>query len=201
MSLDSYTGLKEEIATTLDRDDLTSYIDSFIDLAEARLARDIRIREMIVRATATVTDRYLALPTGFLQMSTMRLLTTPVTVLQELGLPEMNRQRLETAGKPTRYTVHEEIEFDRAPDEDYTVEMIYYGQLTALSDDNTSNALLARAPDAYLYAALGAAAPFLCDDERLPVWAQLYQNAVDLLNAIDRRRAGPLVSRVAGSTP
>lgn len=201
MSLDSYSGLKDEIVSHLDDDNLTAYIDSFIDLAEARHAREIRIREMIVRSTAPAASRYLALPTGFLQMSMLRLLTDPVTVLSEVSLHEMNRNRLETAGKPTLFTVHEEIEFDRAPDESYTAEMIYYAKLTPLSADNTSNALLVRAPDAYLYAALGAAAPFLGDDERLGVWAQLYQSAVDALNVMDRRRAGPLISRVAGATP
>lgn len=201
MSLDTYAGLKQEIADTLDRDDLTSFIDSFIDLAEARHQREIRIREMIVRATVSAADRYLALPTGFLQMSMLRLLTNPVTVLAEVSLHEMNRRRQETTGKPIFFTVHEEIEFDRSPDQSYTAEMIYHAKLTALSDTNTSNALLTRAPDAYLYGALGAAAPFLSDDERLTVWAQLYQSAVDALNVMDRRRAGPLVSRVAGATP
>lgn len=199
MSLDTYSGLKTEIATYLDRDDIDT--DSLIDLAEARHARDIRIREMIVRATATVSARYLALPTGFLQMVTLRLLTDPAQTLGEVSLYEMTRQRLETTGKPKLYTVHEEIEFDRAPDADYTAEMVYYGKLTALSDDNTSNALLSRAPDAYLYGALGAAAPLLGDDERLTVWAQLYQDAVASLNMMDRRRAGPLIARVVGATP
>lgn len=201
MSLDTYAGLKQEIADTLDRDDLTSQIDSFIDLAEARHAREIRVREMIVRATGIADSRYMVLPIGFLQMSTLRLLTNPVTVLGEVNLHEMTRRRLETTGKPTLYTVHEEIEFDRTPDQEYTAEMIYYGKLTALSDDNTSNALLVRSPDAYLYAALGAAAPFLVEDERLAIWAQLYQSAVEALNMMDRRRAGPLISRVAGATP
>src|SRR3546814_4879575 len=124
---------------------------------------------MIARSTASVSGRYAALPTGFLQMSMLRLLTTPVTGLSEVSLHEMNRNRVETTGKPTLFTVHEEIEFDRAPDSSYTAEMIYYAKLTPLSDAATSNALLERAPDAYLYAALGAAAPFLADDDRLKI--------------------------------
>lgn len=201
MALDTYENLKTEIAETLDRDDLTDQIDSFIDLAEARHEREIRIRDMIRRSQATASERYLALPSGFLQMQTLRLLTDPVTVMTELNLHEMNRQRIETTGKPKLYTVHNEIEFDRAPDDSYTAEMIYYGALTALSDANTSNGLLERAPDAYLYAALLAAEPFLANDERITTWSQLYASARDSLNAMDLKKAGPLVSRVWGATP
>ena len=50
MALDSYTNLKAEIADWLDRDDLTARIDTFIDLTEAKLAREIRVRAMLRRA-------------------------------------------------------------------------------------------------------------------------------------------------------
>lgn len=203
MTLSTYSGLKTAIADHLDRDDLTSQIDDFIDLAEARHRREIRIREMIQRATVTVSGRYLALPARFVQMDVLRLLTDPVTVLTEVNLHEMTRQRLATTGKPKFFTVHEEIEFDRSPDDSYTAEMIYYAYFQALSDSNTSNGLLARAPDAYLYGALIAAEPFLGEDERLPVWERLYTSARDGLKASDirGRYAGPLVSRVVGATP
>ena len=46
MALDTYANLKTEIANYLNRTDLTSYLDTFIDLAEARHARDLRVREM-----------------------------------------------------------------------------------------------------------------------------------------------------------
>ena len=52
MALDSYTNLKAEIADWLDRDDLTARIDTFIDLTEAKLAREIRVRAMLRRADA-----------------------------------------------------------------------------------------------------------------------------------------------------
>lgn len=201
MAIDTYDDLKTEIADHLDRDDLATKIDTFIDLAEARHKRDLRMREMIRRSTADASGRYLALPSSFIGMRTLRLLTDPVTVLQEVNLYEMNRIRSEDTGKPTWYTVHEEIEFNKTPDDTYTAEMIYYAEFTALSDSNTTNALLARAPDAYLYGALISAEPYLWNDERVTLWAQFYRAAVDRLNGMDRKRAGPLVSRVVGRGP
>lgn len=197
----NYSDLKTAIADYLDRDDLTSRIDTFIDVAEAMHAREIRIREMIQRSQASASDRFLALPTGFLEMRTLRLLTSPVTTLTELALSDMNRLRSDATGKPQAFTVHAEIEFDRSPDQAYTAEMIYVAKMTPLSNENPTNALLDRSLDAYLYAALSASAPFLMHDERMEVWHSLYALARDALNTVDRRRAGPLVSRISGPTP
>lgn len=201
MAITTYAELKTALQNYLDRTDADE--DELIDLAEARHKREIRIKEMITRDSSfTVATRQEALPSGFIEMETFRLLTDPVTVLEEINLHEMNRVREETNGKPKYFTVYgSEIEFDKTPDSSYTGELIYYGELTALDSNNTSNAILSRAPDAYLYAALLAAEPYLFNDERIPVWEKLYTSARDRLNAMDRRRGGPLVSRVVGDTP
>jgi hypothetical protein len=203
MALDTYANLKATVLTFLDRDDLAGNVDDFIDLAEARHKREILIREMISRSQASLGGRFLSLPTRFVQMKTIRLLTNPVTVLTELNLHEMNVERDERTGKPMFFTIHEEIEFDVTPDSAYTVEIIYYASFPALSDTNTSNGLLVRAPDAYLYGALVASAPFLASDERVQVWETLYGIARDGLLLSDRqsRYGTPLVSRLSGASP
>lgn len=203
MALDTYSDLKTSLVDHLDRDDLTTQVDNFIQLAEARHRRDIRIREMIKRAQTTAEERFLSLPDRFLEMFTIRLLTDPVTVLEEVNFDTMNRERRETPKKPSLYTIHSVIEFDRVPDEPVTAEMVYFEALTPLSDASPTNVLLTRAPDAYLYGALVASAPFLMHDERVQMWAELYSTARDTLNALDRRarHPGPLVSRTTGATP
>jgi hypothetical protein len=203
MGLSTYADLKTALAAHLNRSDLTSYLDDFIDVAEAMHQRDIRIREMIQRDAISIDDRQESVPSGTLEIISLRLLTTPVTVLQYVNLHEMNRLRAEITGKPVYFTIHEEIEFDVEPAETYSGEIIYYKSLTALSSGDTSNALLVKAPDLYLYASLMAAAPFLGADERIQVWGSFYKSGVAAVN--DRARAarvvGPLISRVAGATP
>ena len=203
MALDSYANLKTAIINFLDRSDLDQYVDDFIDLVEARHQREILIRDMIARSDALLGGRFLALPSRFLKMKTLRLLTNPVTVLEEVNLHEMNINRDEGTGKPTMFTVHEEIEFDTAPDSTYTAEIIYYASLLPLSDTNTSNALLVRAPDTYLYGALVASAPFLTADERLQMWEAMYQIARDGVLFSDRmgRVGATLATRISGPTP
>jgi hypothetical protein len=203
MAVDSYSNLKAEIANHLDHDNLTSDIDTFIDLAEARHKRDIRIRELITRGSITCDARYEDLPTGFLEAISFRLLTDPVTLLEYKSPSELTLYRSETSGKPLYYTIGAQIEFDKAPDSSYSGELLYHKAATALSDSNTSNPILVRAPDAYLYGALLATAPFLQHDERIAIWADLYKSAVDALKQAARqeRAVGPLVSRVRGPAP
>lgn len=214
MGLNTYSELKASIADYLDRPELTNQIDDFIDLAEARHKREFRIREMLIRSQAVIDSsatnpRFLALPTGFIQMLVFRLLTDEDgndledNVLEEVALSELTRLRLSEVRRPKFFAVHEEFEFDVPPDQDYTVETVYYGEPTPLSDVDPVNALLTRAPDAYLYGALIAATPFILHDERLSMWSDLYGATRDALNKAERRSRhnGPLVARVSGTTP
>jgi hypothetical protein len=203
MSLDSYTNLKAEIADWLDRSDLTSRIDTFIDLAEAKHTREIRVRAMLRRAQAATTGKYMALPLNYRAMKILRLLTSPVTVLEQCNETDLTIRTQEAQGKPEFFSIHEEIEFNRTPDEEYTAEMIYYSPLTALSDTNASNWILANAADLYLYGALSAAEPFLDNDERLNTWKTLYNEAAQAINLEDQRSrtSGPQIAKTRGSTP
>jgi hypothetical protein len=203
MAVDTYANLKAEIANHLDRDDLTSDIDTFIDLAETRHRRDIRIRELITRGPITCDARYEDLPAGFLEAISFRLLTDPVTLLEYKSPAELTLYRSEASGKPEYYTIGAQIEFDKTPDSSYSGEMLFHKAATALDGTTTSNEILVRAPDAYLYGSLLAAAPFLQHDERIDMWANLYRSAVDALKQAARqeRAVGPLASRVRGPTP
>ena len=202
MSLSTVSELRAAIADYL-IDDMPDQINQFIALAESRHRREIRMREMFTRASLTVNARNVSLPSGFLEAINLRLLTDPVTRLEEVSLPEMTAIRQEVNGRPAYFSIASDIEFDVVPDASYSGEITYYEALTALSDGNPSNVLLTTYPDAYLYAALAASAPYQMADERLAVWEALYRDARDTINrqASASRRVGPLVSRVSGRTP
>ena len=57
MALTNYSELKSSIADFLNRDDLTSVIPTFISLAEAQFARDLRHYKMENRATGTIDSQ------------------------------------------------------------------------------------------------------------------------------------------------
>ena len=70
MSLTNYTELQTEIASWLNRDDLTSQIPLFIQLCETHLNQDLRTRSLIEETTVTPSqaNKYIDLPTGFLEL-------------------------------------------------------------------------------------------------------------------------------------
>lgn len=191
MALDTYSGLKTTIADYLNRDDLTSVIPSFITLAEAKFNRKLRMRQMIKRATATIDTQYFAYPSDWLQAKEFILNTNPITYMEfvtDKQANELRQNQIIATGKPSYYTIiGTQIEVIATPDTGYTGELTYYGKISALSDSNTSNWLLAYAPDLYLYGALLEAAPYLKDDERLGTWSTLYTNSLGDMEVADQR--------------
>lgn len=191
MALDTYSGLKATIADYLNRDDLTSVIPSFITLAEAKFNRKLRMRQMIKRATATIDTQYFAYPADWLQAKEFILNTNPITYMEfvtDKQANELRQDQIIATGKPSYYTIiGTQIEVIATPDTGYTGELTYYGKISALSDSNTSNWLLAYAPDLYLYGALLEAAPYLKDDERLGTWSTLYTNSLGDMEVADQR--------------
>ena len=198
MALDTFSGLKTTIADYLNRDDLTSIIPSFITLAEAKFNRKLRVRQMVKRATAAIDTQYFAFPTDWLQAKQFILNTNPITYLEYVTNFQGEELRATTViavGKPQYYSfVGSQIEVIPTPDTSYTGELTYYGKIPALSDSNTSNWLLAYAPDLYLYGALLEASPYLKDDERLAVWGNLYISSIGDIEIADQRAS-------VGSTP
>ena len=191
MALATYSDLKTTIANYLARTDLTSQIPDFITMAENRLRRELRIRQMlkIVTASTTANDSTVSLPSDFLELRDVHLNTTPVEALDYYAPSIFFRNaRTTDTGRPKIYTITaSEIQFAPIPDSVMTVQMLYYAAPTYLSDSNTSNVFLANCVDALIYATLGEAEPYLMNDERLSTWAALYQRGVDAINISDDR--------------
>jgi len=191
MALTTYSDLKTTIANYLARSDLTSVIPDFIRLAEDRLRRDLRIRQMLKVATATTTtgDSTVSIPSDFLAMKDLHLNTNPVRTLtfqNTSNFFELNNIDAISKGYPRTYTLlGSEFKFAPVPDSTYTLEMVYYYKPDYLSDSNTSNLFLANCPDLLLYGALSEAEPYLMNDERLQTWAAMYDRGLASLRASD----------------
>ena len=193
MALDTYANLKTEIANYLNRTDLTEYLDTFIDLAEARHSRDLRLREMENVSTATTTvsgTQSYDLPTGYLEMRYVLYQSDPYNFLYFMAPPDFFRafNAGETSGTPKYYTIVGSKKYLwPKPDAAKVLELGFFQRPTGLSDSNTTNAVLTDFPDLYLYASLAESAPFLVQDERLAVWAQLYKEGVKTANESAQR--------------
>lgn len=190
MSIATYDELKAAVADWLERSDLDSRIPDFITLAEAKINRTLRHPNMEIRATASTVStsdepQFLSLPSDFQSMRSLRLSeVSGAPSLEFRSEAQLARYRTSignTAGIPRYFTVFgDELEMAPTPDADYTLEMVYRGDITALSSDDTTNWVLEAAPDVYLYGALLQAAPY-ADPEKVPLWAAAYNGAFDEL--------------------
>lgn len=203
MALATYSDLKTTVANYLGRSDLTTQIPDFITLAELRLSRDIRTRRMLKTSTATMTanDSTVGLPSDFIGIRDIFIDGTPRYTINYLSPSTFSRDaRTATSGLPTFYTLRSnEFEFAPKPDSAYTLQMLYYFKPSALSDSNTTNEFLANYPDALLYGTLLEAEPYLYNDNRTVVWANLYNQSINSINSSDEESeyAGvPLVMSV-----
>lgn len=185
----TYSDLQATIASYLARTDLTAMIPTFIQLAENRLQRELRLRVMLKVATTTTTanDSTVELPSDFLEMRDLHLNTDPIYTLKYDAPNVFYRNTFSTiTGRPTNYTtLAQEFQLAPIPDTNYTLQMLYYAAPAYLSSTNSSNVFLANCPDLLLYGALAEAEPYLMNDERLTTWANLYQRGKDALSISD----------------
>jgi hypothetical protein len=189
MALTTYAELQTTIASYLARNDLTAMIPDFIRLAETRLRRELRIRQMLKFATTTAVagTATVELPPSFLQMRDLHVATTPAATLEYQSPSSLFRNsRTTDSGLPRQYTVlANEFQLSPIPDSSYTLQMLYYASPDFLSDTNTSNVFMVNCPDLLLYGSLGEAEPYLMNDARLQTWASMYDRGVNALTVSD----------------
>tara|TARA_R100001509_G_scaffold139698_1_gene94201 strand:+ start:901 stop:1530 length:630 start_codon:yes stop_codon:yes gene_type:complete len=193
MALDTYSNLKTTIANYLNRSDLTAYLGDFITLTEARLNRELRVREMVNTDTSTTTvagTQSYSLPTGYLEATTVIFQSDPYCTLRFISNSDFYNKynASQSRGKPTYFTiVGSNILLGVAPNSSTTLQINYYKSLTALSDSNASNDILTNYPELYLYGALAESAPFIMQDERINTWGNLYKEALKNANETSSR--------------
>lgn len=198
-TITNYSTLQSAIADYLNRADLTSQIQTFIQFVEADLNTRLRCREMIVRANATSDQEYVQLPADWVEAINLQIVDG-ASPLRYVTLDEgdiINKAQVLT--QVSVYSLmNGAIELIPAPSDNIEIEMVYYGKIPALTDVNTTNWLLTKAPDVYLYGALVHAAPFLMDDQRIPVFGNIYLKRVEELNQESQKSlhsGSPLISR------
>jgi hypothetical protein len=192
MGLASYAELKASVARRLGRagdSDLEAELDDYVDLAEARFQRELRLRAQEQRATATLSGAYLDLPTDFLELRNIQLNSDPVRSLECVSPEIIDRSYPQTStARPQVYAIiGSALQFAPPPDQGYEVEIDYWKRFDALSDGTTTNWLLTQAPDVYLFATLAEAAQATGDSALWQEYEARLAAALDKLKVFDRR--------------
>jgi hypothetical protein len=191
----NYTELKAAIATWIHRTDLTSVIPDFISLAEERMNRHLRTREMEVTLAETlIVDGRIPMPAGTVAVKTIWVPNYEATPLRAQPY-----EQVLTMGINSIPTAWARQGADLVFDGNGSVQGVLYEGIDRLGDSNASNWLLASHPSVYLFGALAEASTYVKNVEDAMLYQQRMDRAMDEISGNSMRDSvgGPLVSRRA----
>lgn len=201
----TFSSLKTDVQRYLERGSSAAtdpivfeQIPSLINLAERRIARDIKIQGF---QTVVVT----AMQAGVCVMQKPDRWRETISINIGTGLLNNSRKTLYTrsyeycraywpdqteTSEPSFYADYDYKHwlFASTPDQNYPVEIVYYELPPLLDDDLQQNWLTNFAPNSLLYGTLLEATPFLKNDERIPTWQQFYESSINSLNTEDIKK-------------
>jgi hypothetical protein len=136
----------------------------------------------------SATDEYSQIPADWMETIRFHVTdngTSPLNLISRSAMADKRASNNDAVGTPTHYTHADgQFQFYPTPSAETNTELLYYAKTTALSSSNANNWLLLEAPDVYLYGALLHSAPYLGEDERVAIWAQMYGASVARLNEV-----------------
>lgn len=189
MAISNYAELQTAVGSWLARNDLASRIPDFIALAEARINRRLRVRQMLVRAFTTLTagDQYIAMPSDFLELRNIEVTGNPNVALEYVTPQTMDiKYRSDMQGRPVAYTsLGSQFMVGPTPDDEYRLEVAYYGRIPKIQENNV-NWLIAETPDVYLYGSLIEAKAYI-EDDKFQIWKAAFDEAIADIQKTDKR--------------
>lgn len=186
----NYTQISDKIADWMNRSDLTARIPDFIELAEERMNRALRVRQMESTLAATAITNNIITPAA------------DVVDVKALWVPNYERtplkpQGLESVvagfrqGTPTMYAWDgSNIRLDGSG----SVQGVLYVRIPALATATTN--WVSEGPwSLYLWGALMEASLFVKDDADAAKYEGRFNQVLEELRGNEQRRSGPLVAR------
>ena len=206
MSIASYSDYLVQVMRLIDGEDVTvsdlapATMNQIVELAQRRLYRVLRCRYNEVAFTlTTVTGNLAPLPADFEEISVVHFGDRALEPVSEEWLREY--LACEPTGE-TRYfaAAGNSLQFGPAVADGTLVQGRYYARLPDLTPANfTTNTLIVREPDLFIYAALVEAVPFFNKArDQAQVFAAKFAQTVDAVNSASKQaatNAGRLVRR------
>lgn len=183
MSITNYSELQAAIGRWLSRTDMASVAPDLITLAETRLNRNLRVRQMETTVTQDITGPVVAFPADWLELR-----GRPTVDGMPLNFVTSDQMQ-ERCGGMARYegdyyTIRgDDLVVGSRIADTVELEYTYYARIPSLTAAAPTNWLLSTGPDIYLYGSLLEAEPYLKNDPRLETWRSLFQVALGDLQA------------------
>lgn len=198
----TFTTLQQDVRRYLERGSslaadpvVFEQIPRLINMAERRIARELKIQGFINVVTSTLTPGQSVLDKPDRWRDTVSIaIGTGVTSDDRAPLfgrsYEYVRAYWPNSTERSQPLFYADYDYNHwlvvpTPDAAYPVEIIYYQLPPLLDEEHQTNWLTDNAPEVLLYGTLLEAAPFLKNDERIPVWQNMYDRAAAMLNGED----------------
>jgi hypothetical protein len=198
----TFTTLKQDVQRYLERGNTLAsdpivfeQIPRLINLAERRIARELKVEGFINVVTGTLSAGQSVYPKPDRWRDTVSInIGTGATgndrkilfsrVYEYLRSYWPNALETDT---PLFYSDYDYSHWLLAPTPDaaYPFEILYYELPPLLDESVQTNWITEYAPQLLLYGTLVEATPFLKNDERIPVWQSMYDRAAAMLNGED----------------
>jgi hypothetical protein len=198
----TFTTLKQDVQRYLERGNTLAsdpivfeQIPRLINLAERRIARELKVEGFINVVTGTLSAGQSVYPKPDRWRDTVSInIGTGATgnnrkilfsrVYEYLRSYWPNALETDT---PLFYSDYDYSHWLIAPtpDAEYPFEILYYELPPLLDETVQTNWITEYAPQLLLYGTLVEATPFLKNDERIPVWQSMYDRAAAMLNGED----------------
>lgn len=198
----TFTTLKQDVQRYLERGNTLAsdpivfeQIPRLINLAERRIARELKVEGFINVVTGTLSAGQSVYPKPDRWRDTVSMnIGTGATgnnrkilfsrVYEYLRSYWPNALETDT---PLFYSDYDYSHWLLAPtpDAEYPFEILYYELPPLLDESVQTNWITEYAPQLLLYGTLVEATPFLKNDDRIPVWQSMYDRAAAMLNGED----------------
>lgn len=162
-------GIRNSIKELLARNDTTdAKIDSFIDMAVARIQRNLRVPSMekaYITVTTVDNPGTIILPNDFLKLRHLYISNAPI---EYVDVSSFMRTQDAPGNTPRIYTrIQGSLLLKPTPPAGITITLIYYGEIPDLVADTDTNFVTELAPDLLIYTALMFAADYYIDDRKV----------------------------------
>lgn len=181
MAITDYSTLQTAVGEWLHRTDLATQIPTFIQLAETKIANNIRSRQLETTTTLVTTDGVstVALPSDYGSFKNLQIAGyPPLTLVPDDILLLYNSSG--GLGVPQFYCLQgNDLVLSPVPNSELTINVVYYKDLTPLSSINPVNWVLTKYPAVYLYGALIEASIFTNDPEQQQFYQTKFNDTIE----------------------
>lgn len=185
-----YASLQAAVARRAVRSDLTADIPDFI-----RSAHDRIIMDVVIGADLTLNATSVALPADCRAPVSLWLKNRPWIQVTEASTQQVQASTVQGYGRPTLFAVDgANLTLFPSPEGSWAARLLYRIARDFFTDDASTNVILTRYPNLYLYGAMAELSRQTFDNEAVARWEPLFFGEIERVNAAEIRDvlSGPL---------